>query len=53
MEPEFVHWSVSASPVNNETATFTVNGVTAQEPFGAYEPDNNTNEFGVKLGFRF
>ena len=53
VEPQFVHWSVSASPVNYETASFTVNGVTAREQLGAYEPDNNTNEFGVKLGFRF
>jgi len=53
VEPQFVHWSVSASPVNYETASFTVNGVTAQEQLGAYEPNNNTNEFGVKLGFRF
>ncbi len=42
-----------ASPVNTETITFTVNGMTAREQFGAYEPVNFTNEFGVKLGFRF
>lgn len=53
VEPYYVRWHVSASPVSAETATFTVNGVTAQEQFGAYEPRNITNEFGVKLGFRF
>ena len=53
VEPYFVHWNVSASPVNYETATFTVNNVTAQEQLGAYEPLNTTNEFGVKLGFHF
>ena len=53
LEPYFVHWTVSASPVNYETATFTVNNITAQEQLGAYEPDNNTNEFGVRFGFRF
>ena len=53
LEPYFVHWNVSASPVNYETATFTVNNITAQEQLGAYEPDNNTNEFGVRFGFRF
>ena len=53
VEPYYIHWNVSASPVNYETATFTVNNVTAQEQFGAYEPLNVTNEFGVKLGLRF
>jgi hypothetical protein len=53
VEPYYVHWSVSASPANDETATFTVNGVTAREQLGFYEPDNVTNEFAVKLGFRF
>ena len=51
--PEFIHWNVSASPVSHETATFTVNSVTVRQQFGAYEPLNRTNEFVVKLGFRF
>ena len=53
VEPYYVRWDVSSSPVNYETATFTVNGVTAQEQLGAYEPNNTTNEFGVRLGFHF
>ncbi len=53
VEPSYIHWSVDASPVNFETATFTVNNVTAREQFGAYEPVNRTNEFGVKFSFRF
>lgn len=53
VEPAYIHWNVSASPVNHETATFTVNGVTAQQQLGAYEPLNSTNEFVVKLGFHF
>jgi len=53
VEPEYIHWNVSASPVSYETATFTVNGVTARQQLGAYEPLNTTNEFVVKLGFRF
>jgi opacity protein-like surface antigen len=53
IEPEYVHWSVEASQVNFETVSFTVNGITALEDFGAYEPDNTTNEFAVRLGFRF
>ena len=53
LEPYYVRWDVSASPVNYETATFTVNNVTALEQLGAYEPVNTTNEFGVRLGFHF
>ena len=53
LEPEYIHWNVSASPVNYETATFTVHGITAQQQLGFYEPLNTTNEFVVKLGFRF
>jgi hypothetical protein len=53
LEPYYVYWRISSSPVNYETATFTVNQVTAQEQLGAYEPLNVTHEFGVKLGFRF
>jgi hypothetical protein len=53
IEPYYVHWNVSSSPVNYETATFTVNRVTAEELLGAYEPLNNTNEFGLKLGVHF
>jgi len=53
VEPSYIYWRVGSSPVNYETATFTVNGVTAQEQFGAYEPLNATHEFVVKLGFRF
>jgi hypothetical protein len=53
VEPQYIHWNVSASPVNYGTATFTVNGIAAQEQLGFYEPLNMTNEFVVKLGFRF
>ncbi len=51
--PEYVHWNVSDSPVNYETATFTVNRITVGQQVGAYEPLNSTDEFAVKLGFRF
>jgi hypothetical protein len=50
VEPYYIRWSVTASPVNYETVAFTVNRVTAHEQLGAYEPWNVTNEFGVKLG---
>ena len=53
VEPAYIYWNVSASPVNYETATFTVNNVTAQEQVGAYEPVNDTHEFVVKLGVHF
>jgi hypothetical protein len=53
VEPAFIHWNVHASPVRETTATFTVNGVTAQEPLGAFEPDNVTNEVSVSVGYHF
>jgi hypothetical protein len=53
VEPYYVHWNVSASPVNYETTTFTVNHVTAREQRGFYEPLNVTHEYGVKVGFHF
>ncbi len=53
VKPQYIHWNVSASPVNYGTATFTVNGIIAQEQLGFYEPLNRTDEFVVKLGFRF
>jgi hypothetical protein len=53
VEPYYVYWNVKASPVNYETATFTVHNITVQQQLGAYEPDNNTSEFGVRFGFRF
>ena len=51
--PEYIHWNVNSSPVNYETATFTVNNITVDQQLGAYEPLNTTNELVVKLGFRF
>jgi hypothetical protein len=53
VEPYYIHWNVSASPVSYDTVTFTVNNITAREQFGAYEPLNTTREFGVKLGVHF
>ena len=53
VEPFYVHWNVSASPVNDQTVTFTVNHVTARERIGFYEPLNTTNEFGVRWGAHF
>jgi hypothetical protein len=53
MEPYYLRWHVSDSPVSYETASFTVNRITAEQQVGAYEPLNVTNEFGLKLGFHF
>lgn len=53
IEPSFIHWNVDSSPVNIETATFTVNAITVREQLGAYEPLNTTNEFVIKFGFHF
>ena len=53
LEPYYVRWEVRSSPVNYETATFTVHNITAHEQMGAYEPFNTTNEFGLRLGVRF
>ena len=39
-----MHWRVSASPVSDETVTYTVNGITAHEQLHAYEPLNFTRE---------
>ncbi len=53
VEPYYIHWNVSPSPVSYDTVTFTVNNITVREQFGAYEPLNKTHEFGVKLGVHF
>jgi hypothetical protein len=53
MEPYYLQWHVSDSPVSYETASFTVNRITAEQQIGAYEPLNVTHEYGVKLGFHF
>jgi hypothetical protein len=53
LEPYYLHWSVDDSTVDYKTATFTVNGITARQELGFYEPFNTTDEVGVKLGFRF
>ena len=53
VEPYYVRWSVDDSTVNFIAATFTVNEVVARQQLGFYEPFNTTDEFGVKLGFRF
>lgn len=53
LEPYYLHWNVSASPVNDQTVTFSVNQVTARERIGFYEPLNTNDEFGLKWGFHF
>lgn len=53
IEPSYVRWSVDDSTVSRTTATFTVNGITARQQLGAYEPENVTHEIVVNLGFHF
>ena len=53
VEPAYIYWRVGDSPVSSGTATYTVNGVTAEQEFGAFEPFNFTHEFVVNLGFHF
>ena len=52
VEPYWIRWNVDDSTVNDATATFTVNDITAEEQLGFYEPQNTTNEFGVRFGFK-
>ena len=53
LEPYYIRWSVDDSTVDVMTVPFTVDGVTAQQQMGFYEPHNTTDELGVKVGFRF
>jgi len=53
LEPYYIRWSIDDSPVEAITATFTVDGVVANQQLGFYEPHNTTDEVGVRLGFRF
>jgi hypothetical protein len=50
LEPYYIRWSIGDSPIADETATFTVNGISAQQQIRAYEPHNITNELGIRLG---
>ncbi|HXT70072.1 MAG TPA: hypothetical protein VN700_09980 [Vicinamibacterales bacterium] len=52
VEPYWVYWNVGDSNVNYSAATFTVNGISAQQQLGFYEPRNATSEAGVKFSFR-
>jgi hypothetical protein len=53
IEPYYVRWQVDDSPLNAGSIAFTVNGITARQSLNYLEPHNFTNEFGVKVGFRF
>lgn len=53
LEPYYVRWRVSDSPVSEGSVAFVVNGITARQTLGYYEPLNFTNEFGVKIGLHF
>ena len=53
LEPYWIYWSVDDSTTSDATVTFTVRGIPAVEHFTAVEPNNWTNEFGVKFSVRF
>lgn len=53
LEPYWIYWNVDDSLRSDEEVTFTVRGISAIETFGAVEPQNTTNEFGVKFSVRF
>jgi hypothetical protein len=53
LAPYWIYWSVGDSTPSDESVTFTVRGISAVEQFRAVEPENTTNEFGVKVSIRF
>ena len=53
LQPYWIYWGVDDSTISPASVTFTVRGVTAVEQFSALEPNNWTNEFGIKFGVRF
>jgi hypothetical protein len=53
LEPYWIYWSVGDSMPSGESVTFTARGIPAVEQFGAVEPQNTTNEFGMKFSVRF
>ena len=53
VEPYFNYWRVADSPISAAVATFTVNGSTVGQQFGAVARLYTTTEAGIKLGFRF
>lgn len=53
IEPYYVGWRVSSSPVSTGSVAYAVNAVTARQTLNAYEPLNFTHEFGVKIGLHF
>lgn len=53
VEPYWVYWGVQDSISSDAGVTFSVRGIPATEQFTAVEPENWTNEFGVKFGVRF
>jgi hypothetical protein len=53
LEPYWIYWNVGDSIPSDERVTFTVRSIPAVEQFGAVEPQNTTNEFGLKFSVRF
>jgi hypothetical protein len=53
IEPYYVRWRVSDSPLSSGSVAYTVNAITVRQTLNYYEPLNFTNEFGVKVGWHF
>lgn len=53
VEPYYQRWRLSDSPTDEGSVAYAVNGITARQTLNAYEPVNVTNEYGVKIGWRF
>ena len=47
--PYYKYWNIQQSQTN--TATITQNGASVSA--SVYEPANTTNEFGIKIAYRF
>lgn len=53
VQPYYQRWRLSDSPPDEGSVAYAVNGVTARQTLTAYEPVNFTNEYGVKIAWRF
>jgi len=53
IEPYWIYWNLDDSTPSGESVTFTVRGIPAVEQFGAVEPQNTTNEVGIRFSVRF
>ena len=53
VEPFFLHWGIARSSTDFGTFRYAINDQPAQVTIPFVEPRNHTDEFGLKIGFRF